>query len=281
MIINNITGGNSLHSNCQPDQSSSMLTNIHDFISECRGQRNPTVMDVQIDNPSLFGDERNFNTTDVPDENFYTYNMRGSSTTPQSLNSGPGNENLLNFRDEEDENMMIDFDPEFERIDDFDFGEVSERARAELISRESVSHASSRICQKIFKFTKCEECKANFDLMDEASALQSVERVLKSLYTIIPEICHQNLLKKQLMQRISSIQILFIGCEEHNDEIIQKIKTLCASQAIQTFANNINGILSGKVAKLPDKPTIIQKVAYADRTKKKRIGKYSDIHSET
>ncbi|XP_037037374.1 uncharacterized protein LOC119075089 [Bradysia coprophila] len=38
MVINNITGTNSLYSNCQPDDSESILTNIHEFISVCQEQ---------------------------------------------------------------------------------------------------------------------------------------------------------------------------------------------------------------------------------------------------
>lgn len=289
MTINNITGGNSLHSNCQPDQCSSMLTNIHDFITEWKGQENPSLMDMEIDNPSLFDVERNFNTTSVFESqcdlpvkelNHSLTNTHSFTTTFISSKSPPANETLVNVEDVDYVNAMIVFDPEFETNVASNFDDQSAVSRIELISRESISYASSRICQKLFKFTKCEDCKTNFELMDEASAILSVERVLRSLNIIIPDICHQDSLKKQLMQRISSIQILFIGCEDYNDEIIHKTKILCVSLAIQTFSNNINSILSGKITTLPDNPNFIQKVAYTERIKKKRMGKYSDIYGE-
>lgn len=38
MLINNMTGTNSMRTNCQPDDSTAILTNIHEFISVCQQQ---------------------------------------------------------------------------------------------------------------------------------------------------------------------------------------------------------------------------------------------------
>lgn len=266
MTINNITGGNSLHSNCQPDQcSSSMLTNIHDFITECKGQsksndvsKNPNPMNIEIDNHTSFGVE------------------------PKSQIIGPmiasENQILVDIEDDEDLNTIIVFEPETNGSSNVD--EQLLESRIELINRGAISNASSRICQKMFKFTKCVECKQHFELMDETSALLSVERVLTSLNIIIPDICHQDSLKQKLIKEIPSVQIHFIGCSDHNEEIIQKIKNLCVAQVIQSFSDNINNILSGKIKTLPDNPNYLQKLAYEERMRKKYIGKYSDIYNE-
>lgn len=241
MIINNITGTNSLHSNCQADQSTAMLTNIHEFITVYQKQ--------------------SIESNNVP-ENRSLRNL-------DELSLFDSQSELENLSDCEDFNSVIVFHPQSE----------SEETEVDVIKFEDISLGSSRICQRIFK-TKCEECKNNFKLMDEAAALLSIEKVLSSLNQIIPQICYEDSIRKKMIDHVQSMKTHFIGCSQHNNEIDHKIRKLAADHVILTFCNDISKILSGKTQILPDRPNLIQKLAYAERVKKKRIGKYSDIFNE-
>lgn len=297
MTINNITGGNSLQSNCQPDQCSAMLTNIHDFITVCKGEsvnshkvtKNPSPVDMEVDELTLFDPQpycEDLNRMidfdpepDLSDDELSLPLTNIHALTHdrkiQSVRIGPNNVSENPIEVDENFNAIIDFDPQFETEDTTQ----SLETKIELISREAISQDSRVICQKLFKKTKCVECKINFELMDENATLLSVERVLSSLNKIIPDICYQESLKEKLLNEIESLQIHFIGCSVHNEEIPQKIKNLSADHVILTFANNINNILSGKTQTLPHNPNYMQKLAYEQRIRKKRIGKYSDIFS--
>lgn len=250
MIVNNITGTNSLQSNCQPDQSTAMLTNIHEFITVCQ--------ETCQESDSI--DANNASEMNLDEVTFFD--------SPKNLSDCDHLES------------MIVFDPQSEREEAINFDTELCGTEVDLIKFEAISHDSSRICQKLFKTTKCEECKNNFELMDETAALLSIENVLRSLNEIIPKICFEDSLKKKLTKHIESMRIHFIGCSDHNQEIDQKIKNLAADHVILTFCNDISKILSGKIQVLPDNPNFIQKLAYEEGKKKNRIGKYSDVFNE-
>lgn len=262
MTIINISGSNSLHANCQPDQSTPILDNIHDFISKCKDQSIDT---NNLSNNQIF--------MDVDDIIVFDPQYEEEVETE-----------LVNYKDL---NTMIAYDPESdlsdeersltERQDTIAFNAQSLETKVDFIEYEAISHASSLICQKLIKFTKCEECKNNFQSIAETVLISSVEKVLCRLNEIIPHICFEDSLKKKLLNHIQSIKIDFIGCSEHDQEISQKIKNLGADHIILTFCNDINKILSGKTETLPINHNHIQKLAYEQRIKKKRIGKYTDI----
>lgn len=297
MTINNITGGNSLQSNCQPDQCSAMLTNIHDFITVCKGEsvnshkvtKNPSPVDMEVDELTLYDPQTycedlnriiDFDPEpDISDDELSLPLTNIQSLTHECKNQSicidPNNVSQNPIEVDEDFNAIIDFDPQFETED----ATQSLETKIELISREAISQDSRVICQKLFKNTKCVDCKDNFELMEENAALLSVERVLSGLNKIIPDICFQESLKEKLLNQVKSLQIHFIGCSVHNEEIPQKIKNLSADHVILTFVNDINNILSGKTQTLPEIPSYMQKLAYEQRIKKKRIGKYTDIFS--
>lgn len=112
--------------------------------------------------------------------------------------------------------------------------------------------------------------------MDESSTLSSIECVIAVLNDIIPEICNQDSIKEKLVGHINGLKIHLIGCEGHTEEIDRKIRNLAADHVILTFCNDISKILSGKTTVLPEKPNLIQKIAFGEWRKKKRIGKYTD-----
>lgn len=104
--------------------------------------------------------------------------------------------------------------------------------------------------------------------------------VLCGLIKIIPHFCSENHLKKKLIANIESINISILGCPDHNLEITQKTKELCADNIIVSFCYDINSYLSGKKYILPEDHNHIQKLAfdaYDQKRKKKKVGKYSDL----
>lgn len=242
MTINNITGTNSLKSNCQPDQSSGMLSDIHEFITVCQEQ-------------SL---EPNNSIVSVDDTTFCNCGLKSQNCDCDDLNS------MIAYHPQSELEETIDIDAELRKI------------KVESIEINAISYSSSRICQKIFKTTKCEECRSNFELMDEPTTLSRIGKVVSSLNAIIPQICFERSIKKKLMNHIRPMKTYLIGCSDHNEEIDEKIKKLAADQVVLTFCNDVNKILSGKTKTLPDNPNIIQKLALVHKIKKRRIGKYSD-----
>lgn len=235
MTINNVTGTNSLNANCQPDASTPMISNIHDFMLKlsCEDDRN-----IDSENNNI-----NF---DLDIDDIIAYDPQSDEDECEALL---------------DVNLIIDFD--------FDQRELN------LIESESISQTSISILQKLMKFVHCEECKDRLssisenDNINDTTFTRNCNKVLRCLNEIIPHICTENLLKKKLVEYTHAIEIDFIGCSEHNDVIVQKMKLMCADCTIKTFCYDINKFLSGKTRTLPDNYNHMQKLAYDDRQKKK------------
>lgn len=245
MIINNITGTNSLKSNCQPDNSKAMLTNIHEFISSYEEQptEHPSVDPILMGCDNLGDNENMFLQSGSDMELFDSIIFIDSETEDQGIQSGA----------------------------DQPVTECAEKNAA-----VATQYDASRICQKIFKVTTCKECRQNFDLMDRNSALSSVQELLSVLNRNVAEMCTLESIKKTLIHSVQGMKILVIGCADHVDLIERKVKDLAVEHILLSFCTNINKILSGKITALPDKPSVIQKLAFEHRMKKKGIGKFTD-----
>lgn len=260
MTINNITGSNSLRSNCEPDSSASILSNIHEFILD-RDKEEFVDMDTDdlvVYNPMYESgsDEETYGVKD-----FIVYNSDSSDVEMDLANSKVISK--IN-----DVNELIVFDPEFEDV------------QLNFFEESYFSQSSSVICQKLKKLTKfslCDGCKTSF-ITDESILMLHCKKVLCFLFDVIPHLCLEMNLKKKLLAKISLLAT--IGCPDHELEIDQKIKELCVDHTINSFIHNINQFLSGKIDILPEKCNIIQKLAFAkydQRRKKKKIGKHSDL----
>lgn len=251
MVINNITGTNSLRSNCQPDGNTAILSNIHEFISISQDTNNSSLIQ-----PKLLGH------ADV-----------------SSLKAVPSETDSFD--------LMIQFDPEDEEyvssLTDIQPTEkVNNNSDAlptsvELSQSEVVSYDATWVTQKLLRTTSCKECKNNFDLMDRNATLMSVEILLENLNSTIANICFQESIKAKLLTSVQSFKIHVIGCADHVDLTERKLKVLAVDRIVLSFCNNINKILSGKIVSLPDKPNPIQKLAFQHRIRKRGIGKYSDL----
>ncbi|KAG4076302.1 hypothetical protein HA402_000642 [Bradysia odoriphaga] len=249
MLINNITGTNSLRANCQPDNSTSMLTNIHEFISACQQQN------------------------------------RDNALYPEAELISRGCDNLSLLVEKEECDSMIVFDPEtddddsnlvFHTSDESDDGIATNRiANVNLSQTEIISNDANWVFQKLFKTSHCNDCTENFNLMDPKAALMSIEKLLGSINKTLAEVCSENSVKQKILLSVESANINVIGCADHIDVIERKVKNLAVDRTILSFCTNINQFLSGKITSLPENPSIIQKLAFEHRNKKKGIGKYA------
>lgn len=241
MMINNITGSSSLHTNCEPDDSTAILANVHDFISQCKDQSTDGMGDL-----------------DIPID----YERFVDSDDSVDFHSLPEGEDRL---------------MKFEEVNTFNSDLSLVKTKLNLIESEAGSHNAAKVCQKVFKHMKCDSCRDHLNLMGDAGLITTVQEVLCKIHEKIPSICFEHELKEKLLTHIQSIDIDPIGCREHEDELAIKIKKSAVDQAISLFCSDVNKILSGTITILPDNPNSIQKLAFEHRRKKRGIGKHSDI----
>lgn len=116
--------------------------------------------------------------------------------------------------------------------------------------------------------------------MDHNSTLLSVEKLIGSLHKSVVGICYREGIKKKLLHGIQEMKVHVVGCPEHVDVLERKVKTLAVDHIVLAFCNNINQILSGKITVLPDKPNLMERLAFEHRKKKRGIGKFSDKFNE-
>lgn len=248
MIINNVSGTNSLKANCQPDESKAIFPSIHEFISLYEKQPKDSINASDVDRTLIGCDDEN-----------------------ASLEFGSDMElfDSIIFVDTEAEDLNVQSESDTAEFVETNVVHVQNQF-------EMISNDASRICQKFFKATKCSDCKENFDLMDRHAALSSVEQLLCCLNKTVADICSQELIKKTLLHSVQEVKVLVLGCLEHVDVIERKVKSLAVEHVLLSFCTNINKILSGKITTLPDKPSVVQKLAFEHRNKKRGIGKFSD-----
>lgn len=260
MTINNITGTNSLRSNCEQDTSTSILTNIHEFILDCNDEASKGMMEIDEfiafdPNCELESDQLHVGIDDMivfdPEPDDEDMDLIESVVIPDNGNV----------------DELILFDPQF---DD---------ETLNYFENEAILRDSTVICQKLMKFNHCVECK---DVLQttETSIVRNCMNVLSGLNITIPHFCSEKSLKTKLLAKIESIETGVMGCSDHDLEMIQKMKELSADRAITSFCYDINSFLSGKKEALPLNYNHIQKLAfsqYDSKRKKKKIGKYSDI----
>lgn len=93
---------------------------------------------------------------------------------------------------------------------------------------EIISVPANQIVQKIFKLTKCQQCKDNLGMTDESEGISSIERVIHYLHQIIPEHCCESSLKRKLLLRIQSIICQYILSDVRTTSVrIQNKKPHC------------------------------------------------------
>lgn len=259
MIINNVTGTNSLHTNCEQDNSTSILENIHEFIVDCNKEVSKDMMDtdeiIAFDPNYHSGFDQEY--LDIDDMIVFDPEPDVEMIFTES--------NVVSKREDADDLIM--FDPDFQNDTNNYF------------ENESFARASSVICRKLIKITHCEECK-NILHDTETSLIENCTKILRGLSQVIPHICSEQSIKKKLLASIESIKVDTLGCPDHFLQVTQKFKEMSADDSILSFCYDINSYLSGKTTVLTLNHNPIQKLAFHQfdqKRKKRKIGKYSDI----
>lgn len=250
MTVNNITGTNSLHSNCERDESTSILENIHEFINGCNNEQSEDAMNVDefIEyDPICESDQEYYEVDEIvvfaPDCD---------------------EEILIETKAVSHNDELIAFDPEFEN------------ETTSYFESEALSRAACSIFRKLMKFTHCLECK-NVLQSSEHTFVQDCTKVLRKLSKIIPYLCIEYSVKKRLIANIESITTDTMGCPDHHLEMTLKMKELSGGHILQSFCDDVNRFLDGKVDVLPFNHNKIQELAIVHKRKHKKIGKHSDI----
>lgn len=260
MVINNITGTNSLHSNCEQDQSVSVLDNIHDFVLGCN--KDPSTVTCNTDSIIAFdpidqypSDQEQTLISDIDELVVFEPLVNDTIVVESKAVS-----HMVKADD------LVVFDPEVgnETNNYFETG--------------ALSRVAGSIYRKLMKSTQCKDCKLALDIM-ETIFVENCTKIFRRLNKAIPHICFETSLKKKLLTNIESIATDTIGCPDHGLEMTLKLKELCTYEAITYFCYDINRYLSGKINILPINHNHIQEQAIIHKRKTKRIGKYSDIFS--
>lgn len=98
--------------------------------------------------------------------------------------------------------------------------------------------------------------------------------IFRRLALVLPFFCFEDSIKQKLLSQIEDIEMGQIGCIEHIDVLIVKMKNFTALFVINMFCKRVNNILSGKIS-LSENPNAIEIAAFKFRNKKKGIGKYA------
>ncbi len=253
MLINNITGTNSLHTNCERDASTSILGDINEFILDCNKEASNYTMHVD----EVIEFDPNFQYG--PDQEYLDDMIIYDPDLDEEMIS-TGNSDVLS-----NENDLVLFDPQFED------------ETLNYFQDKGLSRTSSLIRQKMIKSTRCDECKT---VWLESLFIENCKQILCELKEMVPNICIEHPLKKKLLASIQSTPLGPLGCADHDLEMTQKLKEMCVETAVSYFVDDVNRFLKGKVKVLPINHNYIQKLAFDQfdqKRKKKKVGKYSDI----
>ncbi len=251
MTINNITGTNSLRSNCEQDHSTSIVENIHEFILGCNKEPPKDTME--------FDEFIAFDPIDNGESNQECY----------------GSDEMVVFECDEEMNL-IETNAATHHDEVIVLDLQLENETSSYFESQALSLAACSIYRKMMKFNHCLECK-NVLQETEATFIQNCVTILRKLDDIIPHLCSEYSVKKKLLANIESITTDTMGGPDHDLEMALKMKELSAGYILQHFCDDVNRFLSGKTDVLPINNNHIQELAIIHRRKKKRIGKHSDI----
>lgn len=151
-----------------------------------------------------------------------------------------------------------------------------------FIEDEAIVISSTSICRKLLQTSKCTACKEALQgpttsscvlVYPAESFIAEFKKIFRRCHLVLPFFCFEQFLKQKMLSQIEDIEIGMIGCTEHSDVLIVKLKNLTISFIINMFCKRVNNILAGKVD-LSKKPNMIEVAAFKFKNKKKGIGKY-------
>ncbi len=240
MMANNLNSGTSLSANCEEDFAKPLLNNFHELLLH---YKNKSKTDIEI----------------------------------------PKNQPDLS-------NDIIIFDPEILKTDLLS------------VEEDAIIYISSVVCRKLVDKTNCSQClniletSSNLKAHSIITKLNPTDQVLykqpsatfmktfKRLFNVssqlIPDLCSENFLKFKIVNHLDKEEVDDVGCCEHNEVVIRRMKEYAAYYAITDFCKNINNLLSGKITCLPINSNNMLELALKFREKGKHMGKHSDKFSE-
>lgn len=223
-FIKNLSSALSIKSNCEPDTSKPLLTDLVDF--------------------------------------FLNYSNVEENTGSSS-----------NDADNDDDVDRVIFDP----LHTFSDKEIS------FVSNEAISNASSSVCDKMIKITKCINCRktleSSLNSNDQSGSdtpkrpsdifTSNFRQLVCGINDVLPNICVEKYLRKKLLEELDKIIIQKMGCIKHHTAVESNFKEQTAFYGIATFTKNINDLLSGKNKILPPDYNHLEELAYIFNAKKK------------
>lgn len=242
MYVNNLTSSHSAKTNCEQDFSKPLLKDAHELF--------------------LKSNRVNYDKGDNPINDINNINCNDNETSKTA-----------------EFGSIIIFDPIFSE------NEIS------TANTEALENVSSLVCQKIVKAIKCEQCIATLETSSaniesnkhnglkypSSLFIHNFKETICGINQVLPHICAERCVKKQLLDCIARIQTKKMGCSKHSEEVRLKFMEHCAAYGIIAFCKNINDLLNGKNTILPPDFNSLEELAYIFHKKKKHIGKQSDV----
>lgn len=157
-----------------------------------------------------------------------------------------------------------------------------------FLNNESISNISTSVCRKLIQAVKCNECRdtietsSSHDFQDTIRYpsdvfISNFKNLFCSINDVLPHICHEKCVRKQLIELTVDVTIENMGCSNHFEELNKKFREQTIIFGILTFCKKVNDFLSAKNKVLAPNCNFIEELAYNFKNKKNDIGKYSEI----
>lgn len=267
VFVNNLSSTHSIKSNCEPDWSTPLLTDIHYLLLKKNNDESNTT---------------NIDLTDTEDiHDIILKNTNVESNTPNIVkdNSITPDSNIVDEFENETYDSII-FQPEFSEQE------------LNFINEEAISNLSTLVCNKLLKATMCDECRSTLEtssnLIHEENDIkypsnlfvQNFKKIFCNIDESLQYICAEKCLKKKVVESLENVKLEEMGCPEHFVEMKLKFKEFSTIFGIISFCKRVNNLLSGKNKVYSDNFNLMEQLAFTCYKKKKGIGKYSDIYNE-
>lgn len=245
-FVNNLASAHSIKSNCEPDFSKPLLTDMQELFLNDKCKESEEINDKEKENDCDLTSNLNCSKNDGYEYDYdpISVNIQISAKEIDSINS---------IRDQALANA------------------------SNVVCDKLLQVTKCQKCRETLETTAFHDSQntANFP---STLFIKNFTNVVNAINIILPSICEQKLLKKKLLKYIDDdIDVEQMGCSKHYMEVELKFKDYCSVYGILTFCKNINDLLSGKNQNLARDCNIIEESAHKFYQKKKHIGKHSEV----
>ncbi len=248
----------SMKSNCEPDSSIPLLTDIHLLMLQkgnVVNDKSPIENDIS----------KNDGTASIGPNNCYPYNS-DTNDNPNDVAS-----NIIEDFDNQNYDPII-FEPEF-----------SEK-EINIIDEEAISNLSKSVFDKLLQNTHCDECRSTLETSSNDNSIkfpsnlfvQNFKKIFYNIDESLQYICADKGLKKEVLKSLENVGLDEMGCENHLSCVESKFKEFSTIFGIISFCKRINNILSRKNKVYSEHFNLIEELAFTFHKKKKGIGKHSE-----